>query len=283
VRGGTNVSSATTVNHQCSSRCFRLPPVSFPPKILAQPSFSPRYVDRSVPRARTCVLARTCLRTYMSSSIWPLRWLSPCPAALIGVPCAVQSAQIKIRFSSIIKNCDGSYSLPHPLILFFQASPTCQFSDASRLQRATPSVPLNGQSHPTPLSLSTPDQSCKPHPPHSQPRHHASTCIQKRSVFRLEALSNVLLPLRTHPTANPLPLHLPAPDFSLPLRRRSSEANRPPPPARHLERDEHGRPSDDVSAEESHPEHSRVERPHSEIPQVRVGDVAMSELANSAP
>ena len=34
--------------------------------------------------------------------------------------------------------------------------------DPSRLQRAAPSVPLNRQSHPTSLSLSTPDQSFKP-------------------------------------------------------------------------------------------------------------------------
>ena len=43
--------------------------------------------------------------------------------------------------------CDGRYSLPHPLISFIQTSPTYQFPDPSRLQRAAPSAPLNGQSH----------------------------------------------------------------------------------------------------------------------------------------
>ena len=41
-------------------------------------------------------------------------------------------------------HCDGRYSIPHPLIRFIQTSPTYQLSDPSRLQRAAPSVPLNG-------------------------------------------------------------------------------------------------------------------------------------------
>ena len=45
------------------------------------------------------------------------------------------------------QHCDGRYSLPHPLIRFFQTSSTHRLSDPSRLQRAAPSAPLNGQSH----------------------------------------------------------------------------------------------------------------------------------------
>jgi len=73
---------------------------------------------------------------------------------------------------------DGRYSPPLPLIRF-QTSPTYRLSDPSRLQRAAPSVPLNGQSHPNPLSLSTPDQSCKPTPADNaqpfRPPHHLAT------------------------------------------------------------------------------------------------------------
>jgi len=51
------------------------------------------------------------------------------------------------RFSSIINTGDGRYSLPHPLIRCIQTSQVYQLFDPSRLQRAAPSAPLNGQSH----------------------------------------------------------------------------------------------------------------------------------------
>jgi len=41
---------------------------------------------------------------------------------------------------------DGHYSLPHPLIRFIQTSLCCRLSDPRRLQRSTPSAPLNGKS-----------------------------------------------------------------------------------------------------------------------------------------
>jgi len=48
--------------------------------------------------------------------------------------------------SPIITTGDCRYSLPHPLIRFFQTSPTYRLSDPSRLLRGTPSIPLNVQS-----------------------------------------------------------------------------------------------------------------------------------------
>ena len=51
------------------------------------------------------------------------------------------------RFSPIVTTGDGRCSLPHPLTRFIQTSSTYRLSYPSHLQRAAPSVPLNGQSH----------------------------------------------------------------------------------------------------------------------------------------
>jgi len=105
-----------------------------------------------------------------STSVWLARIVSSHLAASLDcLRCLLSFAlSARWRFSSIIISCDGRYSLPHPLIRFFQISPTYRLSDPSRLRRAAPSVPLNGQSNPTPLSLPTPDQSCKSTPPTSK-------------------------------------------------------------------------------------------------------------------
>ena len=83
-------------------------------------------------------------------------------ASLVTLWCLLSVAlSARWQFSPIIITCDGRYSLHHPLIRFSQTYPTSLLSDPSGLQRAAPSVPLNGQSIPVPLSLSTPDHSCK--------------------------------------------------------------------------------------------------------------------------
>ena len=72
-------------------------------------------------------------------------------ASLVTLRCLLSvTLSARGRFSPIIISCDGRYSLPHPLIRFIQTSPTYLLSDSCRLQRSPPSVPLNGQSIPTP-------------------------------------------------------------------------------------------------------------------------------------
>ena len=74
-------------------------------------------------------------------------WRSRIDASLVTLRCLLSVAlSARWRFSHLINTGDGRYSLPHPLIRFFQTSPTYWFSEPNRIQRAAPSVPLNGQS-----------------------------------------------------------------------------------------------------------------------------------------
>ena len=99
---------------------------------------------------------------WWSTSAWLARiGSSRVDASLVALRCLLSVACRRDGDFVHIFHCDGRYSLPHPLIRFFQTSPTYQLSDPSRLQRTDLSVPLHGQSNLTPFSLST-DQSCKP-------------------------------------------------------------------------------------------------------------------------
>ena len=130
-----------------------------------------------------------------STSVWLARIGSSHVDASLGALRCLLSVVLSARLAIFAnhQHCDGRYSLPHPLIRFYQTNPTYRLSEPSRLQRAAPSVSLNIQSQSLSLSISVTATQPAVVEKHHLPPH----------------LSSLLAPSTSPPASPPPPLLIP--------------------------------------------------------------------------